>query len=72
MIHYPSFPYVPRSSMVILNELYARPSLTDFVSNTLCRQSLPRFAVCDAATPESSFPRWAKVSGLGFFGTEYF
>ena len=28
MIHYPSFPYVPRFSMVILNELSARPSLT--------------------------------------------
>lgn len=46
---YRSFQYVPRSSMVILNELYARPShSTDFVSNALCRQTtLPRSAVCD-------------------------
>lgn len=72
MKHFPSFPYVPRFSMVILNELFARPSLTDFVSNNLCRQSRPRSAVCDEATPESSFPRWAKVSGLGFYiRTEY-
>lgn len=72
MNKFPSFPYVPRFSMVILNELYARPSsLTDFVSSTHFVSSVAR-RLCGVRSwrrPRHSFTpvgRWCRVLGFHF------
>ena len=74
MKHYPSFPYVPRFSMVTLNELYARASVNGHlvVSNTNFIVDRKRISgLCMRRRPHIRFPRWSKVSGLGFYGIEY-
>lgn len=58
---------------LLLNELYARPSFDGLrLEQILCRESRPHLRPVHSATPESSFLRWTKVSGLGFLRNRVF